>query len=125
MELGRISKFIMKNIIYSLYIMYLIKNILFPYITQHKIYFIMYTLLSFIVYSIGSIVIPRIITDFINAEHKTNFSNFSSLLKSGTMKGILYCLGILFILFVILDYSKNNLENYLLFHFSTDSKKKL
>ena len=114
----------MKNIIYSLYIMYLIKNILFPYITQHKIYFIMYTLLSFIVYSIGSIVIPRIITDFINAEHKTNFSNFSSLLKSGTMKGILYCLGILFILFVILDYSKNNLENYLLFHFSTDSKKK-
>jgi len=104
--------------------MYLVQHILLPYIEQHKTYFIIYTLLSFMVYSIGSIVIPRIITEFINAGHKINSSIFLNLLKSGNMKGILYCLGILFVLFIILDYSKNNLESYLLFHFSSDSKKK-
>ncbi|ADX06270.1 hypothetical protein 162300186 [Organic Lake phycodnavirus 2] len=105
--------------------MYLVQHILLPYIGQQKIYFMIYTLLSFMVYTIGSIVIPRIITEFINAGHKINSSIFLNLLKSGNMKGILYCLGILFVLFIILDYSKNNLESYLLFHFSSDSKKKL
>ena len=107
--------------------MYIINSIIVPYILSHKFYFIMYTLLSFIVYSIGSILIPRSITEFINS--KTNNETFGiNILKSIQSKskiGILYLIGIFFILYSILQYFKENIENDILYSFSSNSKKEI
>lgn len=102
--------------------MYIVENILLPYLLSNKLYFIVYTILSFIVYSIGSIVIPRTITEFINGNTKES-TGFMKNIQSGSMKGILYVLGIFFTLYTLLQYLKDQLENYLLYSFSSDSKK--
>jgi ABC-type multidrug transport system fused ATPase/permease subunit len=103
--------------------MYIIDRILWPYVLSNKFYFIIYTILSFIVYSIGSIFIPRTITEFINANQKES-TGFIKILRSGSMKGLLYVLGIIFVLYTLLTYIKDQLENHLLYSFSSDSKKK-
>jgi len=102
--------------------MYIVDHILVPYLLDHKFYFIIYTILSFIVYSIGSIFIPRTISEFISATPKET-TGFIKTLKSGSMKGIMYGLGIIFVLYTLITYLKDQLENYLLYHFSSDSKK--
>ena len=102
--------------------MYIVDHILVPYLLDQKFYFILYTLLSFVVYSIGSIFIPRTISEFINATPKET-TGFIKTLKSGSMKGLLYVLGIIFVLYTLITYLKDQLENYLLYHFSSVSKK--
>ena len=102
--------------------MYIVDHILLPYVFRNKLLFLLYTLLSFIVYSIGSIFIPRTITEFISATPKET-TGFIKTLKSGSMKGIMYWLSIIFVLYTLLTYLKDQLENYLLYHFSCDSKK--
>lgn len=102
--------------------MYIVDHILVPYVFRNKLLFVLYTLLSFIVYSIGSIIIPRTITEFISSTPKET-TGFIKTLKSGSMKGIMYGLSIIFVLYTLLTYLKDQLENYLLYHFSSESKK--
>ena len=67
-------------------------------------------------------MIPRTITEFINANQKES-TGFIKILRSGSMKGLLYVLGIVFVLYTLLTYIKDQLENHLLYSFSSDSKK--
>ena len=94
---------------------------------SHKFYFLMYTLLSFIVYSIGSILIPRSITEFINSTNqKETFGiNIVKSIQNKSKMGILYIIGIFFVLYSILQYVKENIENDILYSFSSNSKKEI
>jgi len=107
--------------------MHIINNIIIPYILSRKIYFLMYTLLSFFVYSIGSILIPRSITEYINSTNKKEVFGMNVLksIQNKSKIGILYVIGIFFILYSILQYLKENIENDILYSFSSDSKKEI
>lgn len=104
--------------------MYIVDHILLPYVLSNKFYFIIYTIISFIVYSIGSILIPRTIIEFMSATTKES-TGFIKTIKSGSMKGILYVLVILFTLYTFLEYFKDQLENYIVYSFTTYSKKEV
>ena len=105
--------------------MYIIDNIIVPYILSKKTYFLLYIILSFMVYTIGSLLIPRTITEFINATNKKELfgANVLKTIQSGSMMGILYILGVLIVFFVLLNYIKNVYQTNMLINFSFYSKK--
>jgi ABC-type multidrug transport system fused ATPase/permease subunit len=77
------------------------------------------------VYTIGSLLIPRTITEFINATNKKELfgANVLKTIQSGSMMGILYILGVLIVFFVLLNYIKNVYQTNMLINFSFYSKK--
>ena len=105
--------------------MYIIDNIIVPYILSNKTYLLLYIILSFMVYTIGSLLIPRTITEFINATNKKELfgANVLKTIQSGSMMGILYILGVLIVFFVLLNYIKNVYQTNMLINFSFYSKK--
>jgi len=107
--------------------MYIIDNIIVPYILSNKTYLLLYLILSFMVYTIGSLLIPRTITEFINATNKKEVFGVNVLktIQSGSMMGILYLLGILFTIYTCIDLLKDYFENDILLKISTYTKKEI
>jgi len=107
--------------------MYIIDNIIVPYILSNKTYLLLYLILSFMVYTIGSLLIPRTITEFINATNKKEVFgvNLLKTIQSGSMMGILYLLGILFTIYTCIDLLKDYFENDILLKISTYTKKEI
>ena len=105
--------------------MYIIDNIIVPYILSNKMGFLLYIILSFMVYTIGSLLIPRTITEFINATNKKEVFGVNILkqIQNGSIMGILYILGFLLVFFVLLNYIKIVYQTNMLINFSFYSKK--
>jgi len=76
----------------------IINEIIVPYIRNNIKTFILYIFLVILSYSIGSLAIPRTISNFINSNMKFNnsfFKNIYKQLKNQTPIGLIYILIIL------------------------------
>ena len=99
----------------------IINEIIVPYIRNNIKTFILYIFLVILSYSIGSLAIPRTISNFINSNMKFNnsfFKNIYKQLKNQTPIGLIYILIILAVSYSIFTYYKLVVQNNILVNIS-------
>lgn len=94
--------------------MSVVLDIFTSYILQNKFTFILYFMLSMIVNIISTLIIPRIISQFISAtmnKREKIGEDILGTIQHDSKMGLLYIMGGLFAVFSLLDYFKNYVEN--------------
>ena len=108
--------------------MYIIGDVIIPYILQNKIVLTIYTILTIIVYIVSSIIIPRGISEFLNAtmhKHDKMGVNILSSIKRKSSMGFLYIIGGSFLFYGISHFIKTVVQSNILMDFSFYSKKQI
>ena len=99
----------------------IINEIILPYIKNNIKIFLLYIFLVIISYVIGSLIIPRTISGFINSNMKLNnnyFKNIFKQIKNQTSIGLIYLITILIISYSIFNYYKLVVQNNILVNIS-------
>ncbi len=95
----------------------IINEIIIPYIKNNITTFLLYIFLVILSYSIGSLAIPRIISNFINSNMKFSnsfFKNIFKQIKNQTSIGLIYLIIILVISYSLFSYYKLIVQNNIL-----------